>query len=249
MLLNNVINYLNENFKSYKILSMFLESAFKTEKSEEQLVELKRLIEENETFKENLDNWFAHEGDKTLRLNYYLDPDSIVFDVGGYLGTWSTSIYCMYSSKIYIFEPVADFYSKICNKFKNNSDVKIFSFGLSNKNEFVNMNLIGDGSSEFNLTNAEGTEVVVVKDISEFIQENNIDRIDLMKINIEGGEYQLLNSLLDSGKINIVKNVQVQFHNFIYDAVAQRDAIRKRLSETHEETYCFDFVWENWKLK
>ena len=37
----------------------------------------------------------------------------------------------------------------------------------------------------------------------------------LMKINIEGGEYDLLEELLDENMIKQIVNLQVQFHDFV----------------------------------
>lgn len=70
-----------------------------------------------------------------------------------------------------------------------------------------------------------------------------------MKINIEGGEYQVIPALIDSGFIKNIRDIQVQFHDFIENAMAQRSEIRNRLKETHYLTYDYLFVWENWRLK
>lgn len=40
--------------------------------------------------------WATDKGDSTHRLNYDLDENSIVFDVGGYLGKWAELIYAKY---------------------------------------------------------------------------------------------------------------------------------------------------------
>ena len=37
--------------------------------------------------------WLEIKGDQFLRLNYNLNPDSVVFDIGGYKGEFSTSIF------------------------------------------------------------------------------------------------------------------------------------------------------------
>ena len=40
--------------------------------------------------------WFKIQGDKTLRLNYNLNDASLVFDLGGYEGQWSSDIFSKY---------------------------------------------------------------------------------------------------------------------------------------------------------
>jgi len=40
---------------------------------------------------------------------------------------------------MYIFEPVVEYYDILENKYKNNPKIKIFNFGLSNKNEEIHI--------------------------------------------------------------------------------------------------------------
>jgi hypothetical protein len=80
-----------------------------------------------------LQKWFAERGDQTLRLDYALNNNSIVFDLGGYKGEWASAIYCKYSCRIFIFEPSKEFFKKIQNRFLLNSDVSVYNFGLAEK--------------------------------------------------------------------------------------------------------------------
>ena len=45
--------------------------------------------------------WFADNGDRTHRLNYDLNSNSVVFDVGGYKGDFAFSIYEKLIKKIF----------------------------------------------------------------------------------------------------------------------------------------------------
>ena len=84
----------------------------------------------------------------------------------------------------------------------------------------------------------------------DFLQAHEIRAVDLAKINIEGAEYDLLDDLLDSGCITVFRNLQVQFHDFVVEnAAARMHAIQQRLAATHELTWQYPFVWENWRLK
>ena len=49
-------------------------------------------------------------------------------------------------------------------------------------------------------------------DIVEFVDSEKITEIDLLKINIEGGEYDVIPRLLDTKMINKIKYIQIQFH-------------------------------------
>lgn len=199
-------------------------------------------------------NWDAHNrwndvrGDDTHRINYPLDENSIIFDIGGYEGTWSQKMFDKYQSNIYIFEPVKAFYDIIKEKFKNNEKVKIFQFGLGAKNETIEINLDGDGSSHIHKKDST-KETIEIKSLVEFIEQNNLDKINLVKINIEAAEFDLLDDVLKNDKAKVFDDIQVQFHTFIPDCVERRDAIREGLSKTHKLTYDFTFIWENWRIK
>jgi hypothetical protein len=67
-----------------------------------------------------------------------------------------------------------------------------------------------------------------------------------MKINIEGAEYCVLESLIDN--IEKIGGILVQFHKI--DFYQQRyDDIAEELSKTHNLKWRFPFVWEYWEQK
>lgn len=192
--------------------------------------------------------WFMINGDKTLRLNYGdLNEQSVVFDLGGYEGQWASDIYAKYNCFVFIFEPVIAFADDIKERFANNKKIRVFSFGLSSQNSVVNISLSANASSTYK-ANAKNTQQITLKSVQEFLQNENITSIDLMKVNIEGGEYDLLDSLIENGFINKIKNIQVQFHDFVPDAEIRMKKIQSQLSKTHETTYQYPFIWENWRL-
>jgi hypothetical protein len=67
-----------------------------------------------------------------------------------------------------------------------------------------------------------------------------------MKINIEGGEFELLERLIETGLIATIENLQVQFHNFEVGAPKRMAELQAALGRTHTPTYQYEFVWENW---
>ncbi len=209
---------------------------------------IKNKMQEYEKFNyAEFDRWIKDNGDLTHRLRYDLNEDSIVFDLGGYKGEWAEKIHQNYNSKIYVFEPVHSFYNKILNQFKLNTNVHVFCYGLGPKDEELEISLTSDSSSIFNTEGEK--EKIQMKEFIKFLEEQDIKNIDLIKINIEGGEYDLLEYIIEHNILHMFKNIQVQFHRFIPECVARRNNIREHLSKTHETTYDYEFVWENWKLK
>jgi FkbM family methyltransferase len=199
---------------------------------------------------EALKAWHADRGDRELRLTYDLDEKSLVFDLGGYEGQWASDIFGKYKCSVWIFEPSHLFHKRIVSRFSHNTSMTVFNFGLSNRDGELKLYESEDASSVVHdkaLTNK--FEVIQLRSADSFLQEKNIRQIDLMKINIEGAEYDLLDHLIETGWISKVVNVQIQFHNFFDNAGQRMETIQNALARTHKPTYQYKFVWENWTRK
>lgn len=191
--------------------------------------------------------WVSDAGDLTYRLDYLLNNNSLVVDVGGHMGYWTENINRKYSCNIYILEPLKSFYNNIVVKFKDYSNITPINIALLNKNEKVEMSIKGDCSSLFDPGyDMENVECV---DIKNFIEDYDIREIDVMKINVEGSEYDLLERIIELNLHTKIKNLQIQFHRFIENCDYRRSNIQSALSQTHTCTWNYDWIWENWQIK
>jgi FkbM family methyltransferase len=193
-----------------------------------------------------LRRWINDKGDEILRLNYSsLTEDAFVMDIGGYRGQWTSDIYAKYNCRVWVFEPVREFALQIQQRFSKNKKIRVFDFGLGSADEERRIYIDNEGSSFFK--QHQQTAPAVQRSISQFFRDNNISEVDLVKINIEGGEYDLLDSLIESGLVKKLKNIQVQFHDFVPDAGKRMRQVQEKLKRTHSPTYQYEFVWENWE--
>lgn len=192
--------------------------------------------------------WFADRGDQTLRLDYKLNSSSVVFDVGGYIGDYAADAFQKFGCHIFVFEPVLGFFNQCVERFKGNPLISCFNYGLSSKSGRFEI-ILNDNQSSFKKTDLSGTrQKAEIRSISEVVSMLGINHIDLMKINIEGGEFDLLPAIIDSGLIGRIRYIQVQFHNFDSNAAEARSKIRQRLEKTHREMWNYEFLWESWEL-
>lgn len=190
---------------------------------------------------------YIKQGGEQLRLDYELNEESILFDMGGYDGQFASDFYSKFLCNIYIFEAHKPFAENIKIRFKRNNKIRVFDYGLASEDGYLEISIDSVSSSTFKKTNEMAT--IALKKASEFINNQKISKIDLMKINIEGGEYDLLHHLIDSNKIQNIRNLQIQFHDFVPDALDKMYNVRALLSKTHQPTYLCDFIWENWSIK
>lgn len=171
-----------------------------------------------------------------------LTPESTVFDVGGYFGNWSHDMFKRYGCNIVIFEPIKEYFDFLKMRFDGNDKIRIFNFGLDQMTRETQFRILGAATGAF--THSSETETVQIRDFEEVVKD--YDSIDLISINIEGGEYGLMPRVIDCPK---VKAVQVQFHPNIPEAIEMRNKCREWLSYEFKEIYSYPFVWEKWERR
>lgn len=191
------------------------------------------------------EEWLRAEGDRTLRLDYPLKENSVVVDVGGYWGDWASDIYSRYRCAVHVVEPIPHFAQAITKRFRGNPDISVHQIALGPTRGRQPMSIEQDRSR---IAGGKGSRVLVeVRKGSEFMDSLRANSIELMKINIEGGEYDLIEDLVESGWIQRIRDVQVQFHDFVPNAEVRMAHATNLLRRTHHCTYRFPFVWENWR--
>jgi hypothetical protein len=134
----------------------------------------------------------------------------------------------------------------IKKRFFPNPKIRVFTLGLGSETRDTLISAIQDGSSLYRPGDVQ--LLTQMKSASDFFTEENIKCVDLMKINIEGGEYDLLDHLISSGLIPLIKNIQIQFHRDFPYAEERMSKIQQKLAQTHTLSFQYRFVWENWKL-
>jgi FkbM family methyltransferase len=171
---------------------------------------------------------------KTLykcQVNGKIEGEFIVFDVGSNKGQSINFFRDLFPRvKIYAFEPSKKTFTKLERRIKKRrqKNVFLFQFGLGEfPGEFDFYESILDETSTFALPkedsrylnmknkilfqkNKEGYKKTLcrIETLDNFIQEYEINHIDILKIDVEGFEYEVLrggNIALQEKKINIVQ--------------------------------------------
>lgn len=184
---------------------------------------------------------------ESQRYEYDLTPESVVVDCGAYKGEFTKEIVKRYGCRVIAFEPCVDFYLGICSLEKLLPKVLVFHLAVSDENGLMRLNVRGDSTGQFRLS--DDHEICGKVDLAPFLAELNITSIDLLKLNIEGEEYAVLEKLVDSGNVSRFKNILVQFHDCVPLSGERYSVLSDRLRFTHEMTWGSPFLWENWRLK
>ena len=178
-----------------------------------------------------------------------IDANSIVIDAGAYTGEWAQEILDRYSPTIHAFEPDPRNYKQLQKRAEADSRLIPYEFGLGEKNESVRMTLEYLGSTIYsdssNRKEAPSAEVKI-RDIADTWKSLGLMHVNLMKINIEGAEFPLLERMIEMGLLKNVDCFMIQFHEWHPDAYRKRMKIREELSKTHRLDWDYHFVWEKW---
>ena len=152
------------------------------------------------------------------------DNCEVIFDVGCREDT-----YYLENSEhkiFYLFEPNPISYNKcfdrinylVDNKILHDQKIHLFNYGLGNKTMLMGYYLeIQSFFQRKYLLPKEAKPInLSIHRFSEFLQENNIDKIDFLKIDTEGFEPEILLDNIDFIKNN-VKYVQFEWASTWYD--------------------------------
>tara|TARA_B100001248_G_C27396750_1_gene466101 strand:- start:2184 stop:2828 length:645 start_codon:yes stop_codon:yes gene_type:complete len=148
-----------------------------------------------------------------------LNEKSVVIDLGSNFGDVLKGLEDC-GCKVYAFEPHPFFYNYIIENYGSNENFVISSKAAWVKNEKRNFyfkksrQAINGGATlmaeKTNILDLGLYDIVDCFDISEFIKL--IGHVDVLKIDIEGAEYEVLHSLLESGAYRNIKSIYIEDH-------------------------------------
>jgi FkbM family methyltransferase len=187
-----------------------------------------------------------------LLVDLDIDEHAVVLDVGAFDGDWSGKVSARYGSTIHAFEPSPAAFAKLAARLGGHANVIQHEYGLGGRDQRATLTLAGPGSSIYGVDAGDApleTTAVAIRDVARVLDELGLETIDLLKVNIEGGEYDLFDRLIDTGWLPRVRVVLVQFHEWHPKAYRRRRAIRRALRRSHAEVWNYPFVWELWRRR
>lgn len=161
--------------------------------------------------------WFGYYSRDIIKvLDRILKPGMVAFDVGSNLGEIGlcASRRVGQTGKVFCFEPMNDLFESLVENIRINevSNITAVNIGLSSQEGkmaiFRSPGPFRDGSIHDGLGTLYPTTtrniqagVVEVQRVDKFCQDNRIDRIDVLKIDVEGSELDVLRGASNSLKM------------------------------------------------
>ena len=207
-----------------------------------------RLMLETHSYSPHLRRFMRAVGaNPGLVVDFGVDASSIVVEVGAYLGDWTERMSRSSGARIYAFEPNPAVLPRMRNRFADQPNVVILDYGLGPRNEDAVLSRNGPGSSLTRLSPYESV-TVPIRDIAVAFGDLGLEHIDVLHMNIEGGEYDALEHLAEKGWFPRIGVFVVQFHEWIPKAHRRRRALQRELRRTHTKLWDYPWVFEAWQV-
>ena len=120
--------------------------------------------------------------EKIYEKYHEVQEGDIVLDIGASVGPFTYSILEKNPSHIFCIEPSSNEFISLAKNVGTQSNTTLINKGITSTNGIVETNMLFGGENEM--------LGITFKDL---IKENNINKIDFLKTDCEGGEYDIFN--------------------------------------------------------
>jgi FkbM family methyltransferase len=138
--------------------------------------------------------------ESTAALAKLLKPGAVVIDVGANVGYFSTMLSAKVARlELHLFEPLPNLGTHCQKTISDRAlNAKFYPFALSDKNGEFNLYIAADGNIGWNTLEKEkaSTDMREVKVTTKRFDELGLERVDLIKIDVEGAEWRVLSGMM-----------------------------------------------------
>jgi len=153
----------------------------------------------------------------------------VILDLGAGKGEFSDSVLTKYpSSRIILVEPVPDSVQNLVKKFEDQNNVEILAAAIGNNTVkecrfFLSKNWQENSLHKSLIVEHEGQIEIMVKTTSleEILTLYDLKKIDLLKVDIEGEEWDFFEKF-SKRDFERISQISVEFHDFLDSSYRQR---------------------------
>ena len=150
--------------------------------------------------------------------NYDIDNCKTVFDIGANVGLWTKYILTRNARKVYCFEPNKKAVAHLRESLKNDHNATVIEKAVYKENTSLQFYIDDSNSLISSLIPESGhapsynVDAITLQDA---IQLSGEDRIDLVKIDVEGSEFGIIESLTKETAAKI-DSFLIEYHDFYF---------------------------------
>lgn len=164
-------------------------------------------------------NYDIHSNGEITIINKLTSGNSpVVIDGGANVGAYSLAVQAVNpKAKIYAFEPVNSTFKQLQENVKHCPNVTVVQKGLYKENKEQEIHLFPSTthSSLYDIKGwkhtSEETETILLTAGDSFLESHKIPNVDLLKIDIEGAEYDAIKGFEKSLRTGKIRAVQFEY--------------------------------------
>lgn len=185
------------------------------------------------------------------RMARFVRKDDIMIDLGAHVGIASIE-FAHVGRHVYAFEPNPDNFAKLRRNTRKYSNITVFEKAVCNKTgktqlyfepqeseKFFKGATIVKGKSNIGYDHFVEVEAISAHDVLKMIE----GPVALIKIDIEGAEYCVLDALINSGQMDRIGKVFVECHADRIPALARPKEYTLALARREGVINKIDFEW------
>ena len=198
---------------------------------------------------------------KYHHIFYKIKENDICIDCGANIGLIS-DIFLQMGANVYSFEPHRDLYNMLLYKYKNNNKIRIFNQAVGAENTKMPFYIVKGEETNYPLNTVAASCMdfaagddgsmesskydVDVIDLCEYIKKNIINegkRIYILKIDIEGAEWALLEKIIQTKIYEHIDYIFCEEHSRLFkDGQQSLEKINKLIEENNIKNIYLDWV-------
>lgn len=173
-----------------------------------------------------------------------LDDKSVVVDLGANVGEFASTIVARFGATCHALEAIQSLFDQI----PTTQPVKKYNLAISDRNGpvllfgSVNRECNSIHSSIAKIFGLRDTEMCTGTTLQNFLNTQGIERVDLLKVDIEGSEDLLFSSTPDHVLQNI-RQITAEFHDFIPGSISSEAVSRIITRLKSLGFYCIPFSY------
>jgi FkbM family methyltransferase len=139
----------------------------------------------------------TYESYCTKVISRFVKPGSVCLDVGANIG-WYTTLFQSLGAEVHSFEPAPNAYSRLKQNVKlndNSESVHLNRFGLGSERSVSDLHLpVNEPEGHATLADIPSSTSIPIeiRTLDSYLIEKNIGHVDVVKVDIEGGELSFL---------------------------------------------------------
>lgn len=150
-----------------------------------------------------------------MEQGIFIPKDATIIDIGGHIGSFSVYVASLApEGKIYSYEPFLQSFSLASKNIEANgiTNAKVFNLAVAEHegSKFLYLNPKNNSGHSFTDKSGQSVEIKTTTP-KKIFEENKIESCDLLKLDCEGGEYDIL---LNSGDevFGKIKQISMEYH-------------------------------------